>query len=260
MKIMSINNPPIETDRRKSKTLYDAAFFDTSAEESIRSARIVVPLVMNLLNPSSVIDIGCGVGSWLKAFAENGVEDHLGIDGDYVDRGKLLIETMRFRAMDLAHPTPVGRTSDLAVCLEVGEHLPTSVSPLLVKMLVETAPVILFSAAIPGQGGTRHVNEQWPYFWQRLFSFHNYARLDPIRRLVCFDHRVESYYRQNMVMFASKQALERSQKLQEEKEWADQVNVEIIQMSVLAGYTSFSGLLTQLPGAAWRAIKNRLIV
>jgi len=256
---MSTDNPPAVTVAGKSKTLYDAAFFDTNAEESIRSARIVVPIVMNLLNPLSVVDIGCGVGGWLKAFIENGVQDYLGIDGDYVDQGRLSIEPTRFRAMDLTRPTRVGRTSDLAVCLEVGEHLPTRVSPLLIKMLVATAPVILFSAAIPGQGGTRHVNEQWPFFWQRLFSLHNYVRLDPIRRLICFDHRVESYYRQNIVMFASKQALERSKKLQEEKELAEQANVEIIQMSVLAGYTSFSGLLKKLPGAAWRAIKNRLI-
>ncbi|MFL5241322.1 MAG: class I SAM-dependent methyltransferase [Gemmataceae bacterium] len=257
---MAINNRPMETVRGTSKVLYDEAFFDTSGEESLRSARIIVPLLMNLLNPRSVIDVGCAVGSWLKAFAENGVEDYLGIDGDYVDRGKLLIDSQRFRAMDLAHLTPVGRTSDLAVCLEVGEHLPTRVSPRLVEMLVATAPAVLFSAAIPGQGGTQHVNEQWPFFWQRLFSRHNYVRLDPIRRHICFDSRVESYYRQNILLYVSQQSLEQSEKLQEEIKWADRVNVEILQMSVLAGFTSFSGLMKLLPGAAWRAIKNRFSV
>src|SRR5262249_5217435 len=150
-------------------TPYDAAFYEAQADGSLRSARVVVPLVTRLVEPRSVVDVGCGVGTWLRAFVENGVEDVLGVDGAYVDRNRLCIDPARFQAMDLARPQPLGRTFDLAVCLEVGEHLPTRAAPGLVAMLT-AAPVVLFSAAIPGQGGTNHVNEQWPNFWQRLFS------------------------------------------------------------------------------------------
>src|SRR5204862_3532668 len=144
---------------------------------SLRSARAVVPLVMELVRPASVLDVGCGLGTWLAAFAEAGVADFLGMDGDYVDRAKLKIPAERFRAADLTNPPSPGRTFDLAVCLEVAEHLPEKASPRLVELLATAAPVVLFSAALPGQGGTRHINEQWPAFWQRLFAARGFVRL-----------------------------------------------------------------------------------
>src|SRR5947209_2323721 len=98
-------------------TPYDAAFYAVQADGSLRSARVIVPLVMELVKPASVLDVGCGLGTWLAAFAEHGVADFLGMDGDYVDRAKLKIPTDRFRAADLTNPPHPGRTFDLAVCL-----------------------------------------------------------------------------------------------------------------------------------------------
>src|SRR5436190_19968909 len=102
-------------------TAYDATFYAEQADGSLRSARAVVPLVMELVRPASVLDVGCGLGTWLAAFAEAGVADFLGMDGDYVDRAKLKIPAERFRAADLTNPPSPGRTFDLAVCLEVAE-------------------------------------------------------------------------------------------------------------------------------------------
>src|SRR4051794_27578159 len=81
---------------------YDAAFFDAQREESLRSARVVVPLLLNVIQPRSVVDFGCGVGAWLRAFEENGVTEFMGYDGDYVDRDRLLIPRERFCVTDLA--------------------------------------------------------------------------------------------------------------------------------------------------------------
>jgi SAM-dependent methyltransferase len=247
-------------NRQAPDALYDAKFFDSITEGALRSARLIAPLVIRLSNIQSVVDVGCGTGAWLAAFIENGVNDVLGIDGDYVDRNTLLIEQSQFYAIDLTRPRSIARCFDLAICLEVGEHLPTRVAPSLVEMLVKAAPLVLFSAAIPGQGGTHHINEQWPIYWDRLFSRHGYQRLDPFRRHVCFDRRIQWWYRQNLFLYASQERIANSEILRQEQEWASQNDMQLVSSLVLSRYLSFSGLLSQIPGAAWRAIKNRLTI
>jgi SAM-dependent methyltransferase len=237
---------------------YDAAFYASQHDGSLRSARVVVPYIVRLMNPNSVVDIGCGLGTWLRAFVENGVAEVLGVDGDYVDRSRLLFDAARFRAMDLTHPASLGRTFDLAVCLEVGEHLPTRAAQALVALLTSAAPVVLFSAAMPGQGGTNHINEQWPEFWERLFGRHQFVRLDPVRRMIVFDTRVEPWYQQNTLLYASRAAIARSPALQVESDWVAQNNIELIWRRNLSNFTSFMGMLKLLPAAGWRALKNRL--
>lgn len=141
-------------------TVYDERFFEELREGARSSARAVVPLVMRMLAPASVVDVGCGLGTWLAVFAENGISDFLGIDGSYVDPLRLEIPRGRFLPHDLSTPLRLDRRFDLAVSLEVAEHLPGSAAETCVGSLAELAPLVLFSAAIPFQGGTNHVNEQ----------------------------------------------------------------------------------------------------
>jgi 2-polyprenyl-3-methyl-5-hydroxy-6-metoxy-1,4-benzoquinol methylase len=108
------------------RTVYDLDFFEGQAEGSQNSAAIVVPLAMSLMEINSVVDVGCGVGGWLRVFAERGVRDCLGIDGEYVDRSALRIPTTSFKAVDLRTAFDVGERFDLACSLEVAEHLPAS--------------------------------------------------------------------------------------------------------------------------------------
>lgn len=237
---------------------YDDKFFNEIVDGATRSARLMAPLVIRLAHPKSVIDIGCGEGAWLKSFVELGVEDVLGIDGAYVDPGRLLIEKTKFQAMDLSRPEPLGRTFDLAMSLEVAEHLPARVAASFVEMLVKAAPLVVFSAAIPNQGGTHHVNEQWPTYWERLFSRHGYQRLDPFRRHMCFDFRIPWWYRQNIFLYASPEAINRSEELQEEKKWAMKADMELVYSNILGKHMSLSGLLRMIPSVAWRALRNRL--
>jgi SAM-dependent methyltransferase len=237
---------------------YDAKFFAEQADGSLRSARLVVPIVMEMFRPKSVIDVGCGLGTWLKAFAENGVEDYLGLDGEYVDPARLVIDSCRFRATDLSNPRPVGRTYDLAVCLEVGEHLPPSVAPALVRVLAAAAPLVLFSAAVPGQVGTHHVNEQWPSYWKSLFERFGHRRLDPIRPRVWRDTRVEIWYRQNIFLYASAAAIDASPALRAEEELARSTGLELISSRYIARVTTARGILAEAPRVVWRAVKRRL--
>ena len=194
-------------------TNYCAAFYEAIEPGATTSAEVIVPLTMQLLEPRSVLDVGCGRGVWLKAFQRAGVRILKGIDGPHVERDDLLIGPEQFVAMDLRNPAPVDGHFDLAVCLEVAEHLPPSAGTGLVKLLTQAAPVVLFAAAIPGQGGTGHINERWPEYWRRLFAEDGYQLTDPIRPYVWSNQRVEWWYRQNMVMFCSPAVLEIRQHL-----------------------------------------------
>src|SRR5579885_1972354 len=153
-----------------ARTGYDAAFYEAIAGGSRRSAEIIVPLVMELAHPQSVIDIGCGTGLWLAEFARHGVQDYTGVDGDHVDPLRLNFPPERFFAADLAKATGIPGTYDLAMSLEVAEHLPEASAQQFVRVLTGLAPTVLFSAAIPGQGGVGHINEKWQDYWRGLFG------------------------------------------------------------------------------------------
>jgi SAM-dependent methyltransferase len=195
---------------------YSREFLMSIHPGAYRSAQEVVPLVLELLRPRSLIDVGCGVGSWLVAFREHGVTDVLGVDGAYLDLDLLQIPREQFLAHDLERPLKLGRRFDLAVSLEVAEHLPAEHAATLVASLVGLAPVVLFSAAVPLQGGTHHVNEQWPGYWVSLFERHGYLVIDCLRDKVWSNDRVEWWYAQNMLFFCSPEALDNSSALKNE--------------------------------------------
>ena len=133
-----------------AKTHYDGTFFDAMEAGALSSAAAVLPIVLELIAPRSIVDVGCGRGAWLRVAAELGVPQVAGIDGEYVDRRNLLIPAEQFRAEDLRSPFQTGNCYDLALCLEVAEHLPKSAAGPLVAAPVSAAPVVLFSAAIRG--------------------------------------------------------------------------------------------------------------
>src|SRR5262245_27668867 len=133
---------------------YDQNFFANIRATSQQSATVVVGHLLSGLRPTSVVDIGCARGDWLKAFMDQGILDVLGLDGNYVDRSDLSIPQDCFRAADLAKPLLIDRRFDLAICLEVAEHIPESEAKRFVRDLTRIADLTLFSAAIPGQGGT----------------------------------------------------------------------------------------------------------
>ncbi|MBC7800223.1 MAG: methyltransferase domain-containing protein [Gemmatimonadaceae bacterium] len=182
---------------------YDPEWFEEQSKGSLASARRVVPIVVEQLRPASVVDIGCGVGTWLGVFREHGVTRTLGLDGDYVERRALRIDADDFNATDLSLPFSVPGRFDLAVCLEVAEHLPAARAAALVRTLVGAAPFVLFSAAIPGQGGTHHINEQWQDYWRHLFESEGYRAVDLIRPQIWGFPDVEPWYQQNSILFCA---------------------------------------------------------
>jgi SAM-dependent methyltransferase len=227
----------------ESNTPYTIDFYKNHREGSRRSARQIVPLVLELVQPKSVIDVGCGVGAWLSVFNECGIEDFFGVDGDYVDRNMLEIPEQQFLAFDLTKPIQLNRQFDLVMSLEVGEHLPGHCADMFVDSLTKLGPVILFSAAIPHQGGTRHVNEQWPEYWAGYFQAKGYSAIDCIRRKIWTDERVEYCYAQNTLLFVRMDYLEKNALLKKEHQSTNPSSLSIVHP---AKYLELIGWIQQL--------------
>lgn len=180
---------------------YDKRFYDTIRPGCQQSATAVAPAFLRLLRPwepSSVLDVGCGEGWWAHAFVTMGVERAVGLDvGDVASPAP----DVERHTCDLTKPWPVTEGFDLAVSLEVAEHLPESAADGFVASLCAAAPVVLFSAAIPRQGGTGHVNCQPPSYWAEKFAAHGYECNDRLRQIVWEWTSVEPWYRNNILTF-----------------------------------------------------------
>jgi SAM-dependent methyltransferase len=183
--------------------LYSSEFYVREYELSRSAASVVVPLVLALVPARNVVDVGCGIAPWAAEFLANGVEEVWGIDGDYVDRALLRIPRDRFLAQDLTKQICFDRKVDLAVCLEVAEHLPESRADGLVADLTGLAPCVLFSAGMPEQGGVNHLNEQYLPYWVELFKRRTYLAVDIVRPQILGNEAVAWWYQQNIVIFAA---------------------------------------------------------
>ena len=179
-------------------------YIHTEEVHNLVAPREIVPLIMRLVQPKSVLDVGCGTGTWLKVFEENGVTDYIGVDGNHVDQTILRIQQEHFVAHNLQHPLRLNRKFDLVVSLEVAEHLEEQFSDQFVESLIAHGEIILFSAAIPFQGGQNHLNEQWPEYWQEKFGRHGFSFHDQIRPEIWENKNVDWWYKQNIFLLMKK--------------------------------------------------------
>ena len=186
--------------------LYTNAFYDSIQTGSRLSAECIVPILSDLFQPDSVIDVGCGAGAWLSVFKTLGISRVTGIDGDWV-ANHLEIDGSEFIAFDFAKaPLPYSlhlpiKKYDLAICFEFLEHLHSNLGNELVRFLCGVSDVIIASAAIPNQGGVHHVNEQWPDYWASLFREQGFVSCDALRHVLWTIPEVDPCYVQNTIMY-----------------------------------------------------------
>lgn len=167
-------------------------------------ARVALGKMFEHFAPQSVVDFGCGLGIWLEVAQELGVAEVHGVEGTWLDKSLLSIDPGAVSHGDLAKPVTLGRRFDLALSIEVAEHLPETSAEIFVATLTGHADVVMFSAAIPFQGGVGHVNEQWPTYWAEKFRHHGYVPVDFIRAQIWADKSIKWPLRQNLLVFASR--------------------------------------------------------
>jgi SAM-dependent methyltransferase len=165
---------------------------------TISGPQAALPYVFAQRRPASLLDVGCGPGTWIRASIESGIADVFGVDGVRVDDGELLFPPELFRQLDLTQHWSLGRSFDAALCLEVAEHLAPGSAPALVDSLVKHSNLVVFSAGCPGQPGQHHVNCQWADYWQELFNARGYVCSDALRWSIWDIQDIEPWYRQNI--------------------------------------------------------------
>ena len=189
---------------------YDKTFYEEQSLGSRCSAKKIVPWLLKLFPVRSAADLGCGLGTWLAEFRACGVDDIAGYDGDYVPREYLQIPAENFHPADLGAEIAVGRRFDLAMSLEAAEHLVPEKAERFVQTLTSLADIVLFSAAFPYQGGTGHLNENYPEYWALFFRKFGYIPLDLLREEFWNDGSICPWYRQNALIFIKKELYDRS--------------------------------------------------
>jgi len=168
--------------------LYGPEFFVGRSATVTRSAAIVVPVIVDLFHPQSLLDVGCGQGEWLEAF---GLDDMEGVD---------IAAPEPWQRFDLTERLDLGRTFDLVLSLETGEHLPKTAAQEYVKSLIRHSRTIVFSAAVPGQEGKGHINCQPHEYWHDRFYILGYDVFDIVRPYIRHPD-VSPWYRDNIFVY-----------------------------------------------------------
>lgn len=181
---------------------YDLDFYMHNRYGSVHSAVQILSLLFPCIPHRSVVDFGCGIGTWLWVAQSFGAEEILGLDGPWVPKAMLMIPEASFRCANLEHPVTLEQRYELAMSLEVAEHLPEEAADTLVDSLCKAADVILFSAAHPGQGGDNHINEQPMEYWEEKFAQCDYIPIQIKQYFPIDQSRIEDWYRENIVLFA----------------------------------------------------------
>ncbi len=186
----------------KIETLYS----HNEKVHNLESSSDLVSFLYDTFRPSSVLDVGCGLGNFLYGFKKLGVMEVKGVDGPWVKREKrlLYIEDEEFLVHDLQLPLELNKKYDLVISLEVGEHLSESAAKTHVQNLISAGNIIVFSAAVPFQGGQNHINEQWPSYWENIFAKYDFLLNDVIRPNIWSNTNIPWWYRQNSFLYVHK--------------------------------------------------------
>ena len=180
---------------------YDHNFYINRHEKTQTAANDVLSILFRAMAIRSVIDIGCGVGTWLNAAQQLGAQTIVGIEGHWLEKDFAVVDKRFIQTQDLENRIQIESKFDLAITLEVAEHLSERRADSFIDDLCALSDLVLFSAAIPNQGGKNHVNEQWQSYWAQRFEQRGYHVYDIVRWKIWSRSDIAAWYRQNAIVY-----------------------------------------------------------
>jgi hypothetical protein len=193
--------------------MYNFQWHKDHGIKTTSSAETIIDILASFMEMDAVLDVGCGDGRWLSACRAKGATTISGVDGPWTDPTQLLIPAETVTIKELSEPFDLKRRYDLAISLEVAEHVAGQFSEIFVENLIRHSDVILFGAAIPYQAGFRHINEQWQSYWASLFRARGFVAYDPIRSQIWNDRNIHFWYRQNIILYIKANNFDSSNKV-----------------------------------------------
>lgn len=179
--------------------MYSKDYYSIHDENSYKSATVILNQLSNYISPSSIIDWGCGSGTWCKAAIEIWNVSIIGIDQHDFDGYQMYISQSNYRKEDIRKEIWVNKV-ELAICVEVIEHIDEYYEDAVIDNICSCSDTILFSGALPFQGGTGHINEKPYSYWVKKFRERGYNLDDRIRRDIWDNSDVEIWYRNNIML------------------------------------------------------------
>lgn len=176
---------------------YTPHFYEIIRDGCRSSADTLVPMLVEMFGePETVLDVGGGEGWWSRAYEEFGAKTTLleSSDAETMSVGDRL-------TWDLDDPRLADRVIDhydVAVCLEVAEHLHNPEQ--LIDFLCKASDTIVFSAAIPGQSGAGHINCKWQSEWAAMFIERGYEVSQALAFHIWENRLIEPWYRQDLLI------------------------------------------------------------
>lgn len=180
--------------------MYNKRYFQTIEQAEKVQAESLADILIEMYDPKSVGDVGCATGLYLVPFLTRGVVAVGWDSADYAVDQKLVPGVEK---ADITE-TMVGINVDLAICLEVLEHIDNDLCGGVIQNLVNMSELIIFSAAQPGQKGTGHINCKPKKHWETLFNIRGYNR-DPEAEARILDHVTKNdhaeWFKNNLQVF-----------------------------------------------------------
>lgn len=188
---------------------YSKSYYRPAHAIKLITLEYIVPRITLLLHPESVCDLGCGDAMTLRSFAKHGVKLVQGFDASIMDKADYFINPKYLSlGVDFSDPNfSISERYDLAISLEVAEHLEEKCSEKFVDLCTSASDCVLFSAALPGQLSATHINNQPGYYWRGKFDARGYVEIDFIRPEIAFKGELYWPYRQNMTLFVHHEKL-----------------------------------------------------
>lgn len=194
----------MEVQYKNYKKIYNHNFYVKRNENTEYSANAIFNAVSKYINPQSIIDVGGGVGTFLKTaqkFWNIEMDQVALVEGDYIEESLLEVDKKCYIPYNLEKSLKIDRKYDLVISLEVAEHLSKTRAKTFCEDLTKIGDIILFSAAAKGQGGDNHINENRIGYWIDIFEQFGFKPFDVIRPIIQYEDNIPFWYRQNVLLY-----------------------------------------------------------